>query len=69
MREEIRLLRRGQRFSVNVYEPTHRQLADRGALIQVGETGALALRKEFYDDERAPASIRGRWIFWDTDGR
>ena len=49
MKDEIHLLRKAQRFSVSVFEHTYQELAAQGALMQVGETGAFALRKEFYD--------------------
>jgi len=51
MKEEIRLMRRAQRFSVNVYEHEYRALEDRHALYPVGETGIVALREEFYSAE------------------
>ena len=49
MKDEIALLRRAQRYSVNLYEHAFRALEARGALYSLGETGAIALRKEFYD--------------------
>lgn len=49
MKDEIALLRRAQRYSVNLYEHAFRGLEARGALFSLGETGAIALRKEFYD--------------------
>lgn len=51
MEDEIRLIRRAQRFSVNVYENVYRALSDSGALYPVGDTGIVALRSEFYDAE------------------
>ena len=49
MKGEIALLRRAQRYSVNLYEHAFRGLEARGALFSLGETGAIALREEFYD--------------------
>jgi CRISPR-associated endonuclease/helicase Cas3 len=51
MKDEIQLIRQAQRYSVNVFEHTFQELMARGALIPVGETGAFALRKEFYSLE------------------
>ena len=51
MREEIRLIRRAQRFSVSVYDPIRRALEDRNALARIGDTGVVALRPEFYNEE------------------
>jgi len=51
MKDEIRLLRQAQRYSVNVFEHTFKKLMAQGALTPVGETGAFALRKEFYSLE------------------
>ncbi len=50
MKDEILLLRRAQRFSVSVFQQRFRKLEELGALTPVGETGAAALKKEFYDD-------------------
>lgn len=51
MQDEIRLIRQAQQYSVNVYEQTFRKLLEQGALVSMGKTGAVALRKEFYSDE------------------
>lgn len=51
LREEIRLIRRAQLFSVNVYEHSFRALEKRGALYRLGDTGIVALREEFYGAE------------------
>ncbi len=51
MKEEIRLIRRAQFFSVNVYEHSFRALDERGALYPLGDTGIVALRGEFYGAE------------------
>ena len=51
MKDEIRLIQQAQRYSVNVFEHTFKKLMAQGALTPVGETGAIALRKEFYSLE------------------
>ena len=51
IKDEILLIRKAQRYSVNVFEHTFKQLMSQGALTQVGETGAFVLRKEFYSLE------------------
>ena len=51
MKDEIRLIRQAQRYSVSVFEHTFKKLMAQGALTPVGETGAIALRKEFYSLE------------------
>jgi CRISPR-associated endonuclease/helicase Cas3 len=49
MKDEILLMRRAQRFSVSVFRQTFQKLEALGALAAVGETGAMALKKAFYD--------------------
>ena len=53
------LLARAQQYSVNVYESTMKLLEAEGAVYPVGDTGALALKAEYYDDERG-LTISGR---------
>jgi CRISPR-associated endonuclease/helicase Cas3 len=51
MKEEIRLIRRAQHFSVNAYEHSFNALEKKGALYPLGDTGIVALREEFYGAE------------------
>lgn len=51
MREEIRLLRRAQAYSVSVYPGDYKRLSDADALYAVGESGAIALGEGYYDEE------------------
>lgn len=47
--EEIRYLKEAQQYSVNVYEQVFSRLANEGALNSLGESGAVALKEEYYD--------------------
>ena len=47
--EEIEYLKEAQQYSVNVFEQVFARLAEEGALHSLGETGAIALREEYYD--------------------
>lgn len=51
MRDEIRLLRRAQAYSVSVYPRDYEQLSCADALYAVGESGAIALGEGYYDEE------------------
>ena len=51
MREEIRLLRSAQAYSVSVYAQDFKRLSDANALYAVGESGAIALGEGYYDEE------------------
>lgn len=44
------LLHKAQRYSVNVYSNAFAQLKNCGALYPLGETGAVALKQEWYDE-------------------
>lgn len=48
--EEIRYLREAQQYSVNLYDQIFARLAKEGGLLSVGESGAVALREEYYDE-------------------
>ena len=48
--EEIRYLREAQQYSVNLYDQIFSRLAKEGGLFSVGESGAVALREEHYDE-------------------
>lgn len=48
--EEIRYLREAQQYSVNLYDQIFSRLAKEGGLFSVGESGAVALREEYYDE-------------------
>ena len=50
LREEIGYLKEAQQYSVNLYEPIFRRLAEEGALNSPGETGVVVLKEEYYDD-------------------
>lgn len=50
MREEIRLLRRAQAYSVNVYDNMYRRLKNAGAISLIGNSGVCALAEGFYSD-------------------
>lgn len=50
MREEIRLLRRAQAYSVNVYDNMYRRLKNAGAISLIGNGGVCALAEGFYSD-------------------
>lgn len=50
LREEIGYLKEAQQYSVNLYEPIFRRLAEEGALNSLGETGVVVLKEEYYDD-------------------
>ena len=50
MREEIRLLRRAQAYSVNVYDNMYRRLKNAGAISPIGNSGVCALAEGFYSD-------------------
>lgn len=51
MREEIRLLRRAQAYSVNVYDNMYRRLKNAGAISPIGNSGVCALADGFYSNE------------------
>ncbi|MBQ9165862.1 MAG: CRISPR-associated endonuclease Cas3'', partial [Oscillospiraceae bacterium] len=51
MEEEIFLLRKAQAYSVSLFENVIRRLNAENALVPVGETGAVALREGYYDDD------------------
>ncbi len=48
MQEELRLLRKAQMYSVNLYSDVFDQLAKQGAIAPVGECGAWALKDGYY---------------------
>lgn len=48
LREEIGYLKEAQQYSVNLFEPVFRRLAEEGALNSLGETGVVVLKEEFY---------------------
>lgn len=50
MREEIRLLRRAQAYSVNVYDNMFKRLRGAGAISLIGNSGVCALAEGFYSD-------------------
>ena len=50
MRERLFLLRKAQTYSVSLYDMTLKKLRERGAVWKIGDTGALALNSEFYDE-------------------
>lgn len=50
MREEIRLLRRAQAYSVNLYDNMFKRLNDAGAISLIGNSGVCALAEGFYSD-------------------
>lgn len=50
IREEIRLLRRAQAYSVNVYDNMYRRLKNAGAISLIGNSGVCALAEGFYSD-------------------
>ena len=50
MREEIRLLRRAQAYSVNLYDNMYRRLKNAGAISLIGNSGVCALAEGFYSD-------------------
>lgn len=50
MREEIRLLRRAQAYSVNLYDNMFKRLDDAGAISLIGNSGVYALAEGFYSD-------------------
>ena len=49
MQETIRLLRAAQAYSVALYDDQYRRLDQAGALIPIGESGAVALADGYYD--------------------
>ena len=51
MEEEIRLVRQMQQYCVNLYDNVYRRLAGEDALYPVGESGIIALKKEYYSEE------------------
>ncbi len=48
MQEEVALLRKAQMYSVNLYPHVFKRLCEQGAIVPVGETGALALLEGYY---------------------
>ena len=52
LRQRARLLARAQPYSVNVYDSTMKRLEAAGAVYPVGDTGAVALKAEYYDGQR-----------------
>lgn len=50
MREEIRLLRRAQAYSVNLYDNMYKRLKNVGAISPIGNSGVCALAEGFYSD-------------------
>ena len=50
MRDEIRLLRRAQAYSVNLYDNMYRRLKNAGAISLIGNSGVCALAEGFYSD-------------------
>lgn len=55
MHEEIRLLRQAQRYSVSLHKNIYERLSRERAIYPVGESGTLALKKEYYN---AQAGVR-----------
>ena len=49
MQETIRLLRAAQAYTVALYDDQYRRLEQAGALLPVGESGAVALAEGYYD--------------------
>lgn len=52
MKQRALLLERAQQYSVNVRDSMLRQLQEKGAVYSVGDTGAFALKAEYYDAQR-----------------
>lgn len=50
MEEEVALLRMAQLYSVGIYDGLLRRLNSEGAIVQIGNTGILALKDGFYDE-------------------
>lgn len=48
MQEEIILLRKAQRYTVNLYSNVFKRLCEQGAVVPVGESGVMALKEEYY---------------------
>ena len=59
MREEIRLLRRAQAYSVNVYDNMFKRLDDAGAISLIGNSGVYALAEGFYSDAGGVSAEQG----------
>ena len=59
MKHRALLLTRAQQYSVNVYDNIMRQLMNADAVYPIGDTGALALKPEYYDAERG-LHVKGR---------
>ena len=51
------MLARAQPYSVNVYDSTMKRLEAAGAVYPVGDTGAVALKAEYYDGQRGLKAI------------
>ena len=51
MQEKIRLIRRAQAYTVQVEERVYQQLAQRNAVVQLGDSGVLALKEGYYSEE------------------
>lgn len=52
IKQRALLLARAQQYSVNVYDSMLRQLEREGAVYDVGDTGVVALKPEYYDVQR-----------------
>ena len=50
MEEEIRLMRQMQQYCVNLYDNMYSRLEGEDALYPVGESGIIALKKEYYSE-------------------
>lgn len=59
MKRRSLLLTRAQQFSVNVYTEMMDRLEKEDAVFPVGDTGAIALKSEYYDAERG-LNLKGR---------
>ena len=59
MKQRALLLERAQQYSVNVRDSMLRQLQEKGAVYSVGDTGAMALKPEYYDAEQG-VNVDGR---------
>ena len=52
-----KLLRRAQRYTVNLYENMIKKLEAAGAVYPLEEVGAIALKEEYYDEKMGVSLI------------
>ena len=52
MKQRALLLEQAQQYSVNVYDSMLEQLQVKGAIYPLGDTGAFALKAEYYDAQQ-----------------